>query len=245
MPTIRRAPVAEAGTATEVPEPAGAAEVFGDRVALAREYVALLLTEGIERGLIGPREQPRIWDRHVFNCAALAEALPTGARIADVGSGAGLPGLVLAIRRPDLRVTLVDSLLRRVEFLSEAVTRVGLEATVRVVHGRAEDASVREAVAPIPWVTARAVAPLDRLARWCVPLLEPDGVLLAMKGASAEAELAGSLPTLRRAGASRAKVLELAGMPTVPEVRATVIVVRRDGRPGASRRAGELKELGQ
>jgi len=173
------------------PALAGVADrVFGPRLDTARRYAGLLATAGVERGLIGPRELPRIWDRHVLNCAVVAELFPESARVVDVGSGAGLPGLVLAIRRPDLRVDLVESLQRRAVFLREAVDALGLGDQVRVVHGRAEEPAVGEEVGNSWWVTARAVAPLDRLMRWCSPLLREGGHLMALKGDQAEAEIA-------------------------------------------------------
>lgn len=193
------------------PPPASAAAVFGARLSLAHRYAELLATAGIERGLLGPREAPRIWTRHLLNCAAVADLLPDGARVVDVGSGAGLPGLVLAIRRPDLQVDLVESLRRRTDYLSEVVTELGLRDSVRVVHGRAEDPVVVAAVGNTSWVVARAVAALDRLAQWCLPLLQPGGVLLALKGENAKVELDEQYPRLRRLGATSARVIECGG----------------------------------
>ncbi len=168
---------------------AAAEEVFGERLALAGRYAELLVTEGVVRGLIGPREAPRVWERHLINCAVVSEMIPSGASVIDVGSGAGLPGIVLAVARPDLTITLVEPLARRTAFLSEAVTALGLEATVTVVRGRAEDVAGGPP-APADVVTARAVAPLDRLAGWCLPLAAVGGRLLALKGASAAEEVA-------------------------------------------------------
>src|SRR4051812_8915025 len=159
-----------------------------DRLPLAERYVELLATAGVERGLIGPREAPRLWDRHILNCLAVATAVPAGATIADLGSGAGLPGLVLAIGRPDLSATLVDPLQRRVTFLEEVVEELGLEQ-VRVVRGRAEELHGRER---FDVVTARALAPLDRLLGWAMPLVAAAGSLLAMKGSSAADEIAAA-----------------------------------------------------
>src|SRR5690349_12658888 len=141
--------------------------MFGDRLPLAVSYAELLCTDGVVRGLIGPREAPRIWERHMLNCAVVADLIPTGASVVDVGSGAGLPGMVLAVVRPDLAVTLIEPLARRTAFLTEAVAALGLDRTT-VVRARAE-----ECVGKLPGadvVTARAVAPLDRLAGWCLPL---------------------------------------------------------------------------
>jgi 16S rRNA (guanine527-N7)-methyltransferase len=168
---------------------AAARTVFGDRLALAEAYARLLMTDGVVRGLIGPREAPRIWERHLINCGVMSDMIPIGASVADVGSGAGLPGIVLAVARPDLTITLVEPLARRTAFLSEAVTALGLDATVTVVRGRAEDLAGGPPVAA-DVVTARAVAPLDRLAGWCLPLAAIGGRLLALKGSSAEEEVA-------------------------------------------------------
>jgi 16S rRNA (guanine527-N7)-methyltransferase len=200
--------------------------VFGDRLALTQQYAELLTGDAVRRGLIGPREGPRIWDRHLVNCAVVANAFPVGARVVDVGSGAGLPGLVLACVRADLRIDLVDSLLRRTQFLVEAVELLGLGDQVRVVTGRAEDRSVRDLVGAADWVTARAVAPLDRLAGWCLPLLVPGGVLVALKGASAEDEAERTTQAVRRAGARSVTVVEYGGALLLEPTRA-IHVVRR------------------
>ncbi|MEO6791407.1 MAG: 16S rRNA (guanine(527)-N(7))-methyltransferase RsmG [Ornithinibacter sp.] len=176
--------------------------MFGERLGLAERFAALLADTGVSHGLIGPREVPRIWDRHLLNCAVIADSFPHEARVVDVGSGAGLPGLVLALARPDLDIHLVEPMLRRTEWLSAAVS--DLELTHVTVHrGRAEDLSGSVSA---PWVTARAVARLDKLARWCVPLLEPGGTLIAMKGRSAAAELEEDRRALERLGLERAEV---------------------------------------
>ena len=187
-----------------------AARVFGERLELAVSYARLLVTDGVVRGLIGPREAPRIWERHLVNCAVMSEIIPIGASVVDVGSGAGLPGIVLAVARPDLSITLVEPLARRTAFLSEAVTALGLASTVTVVRGRAEDV-VDGPPAGADVVTARAVAPLDRLAGWCLPLARRGGRLLALKGSSAGEEvdahraviasLGGASPVVRLCGA--------------------------------------------
>ena len=140
-----------------------------DRLPLAVAYADLLATEGVVRGLIGPREAPRLWDRHLLNCAVLGEAVPQDATVCDIGSGAGLPGLVLAIARPDLRVTLVEPLLRRTTFLEEVVSALSLPH-VEVVRGRADDL---HGVRTFDVVTSRAVAPLERLLQWSMPLVVP------------------------------------------------------------------------
>ena len=218
----------------QVPTPPAIAEdVFGERLPIAIQLADLLGTVGLDRGLLGPRELPRLWDRHLLNCAVLTELLPIGARVVDVGSGAGLPGLVLAIRRPDLRVDLVESLQRRLVFLDETVARLGLADAVRVVRGRAEDAGTIEAVGNAAWVTARAVAPLDRLVRWCLPLLQPGGTLLAVKGAQAVDELATHRTAIRRAGGIEAHIVTCGENVVMPTVR--VVVVRRASSPGRVR----------
>jgi 16S rRNA (guanine527-N7)-methyltransferase len=151
----------------------------------------------VTRGLLGPREVPRLWERHLLNCAVVAELLAPGATVTDVGSGAGLPGIPLALARPDVRMELLEPLQRRVVFLQEVVSTLQLDH-VRVARGRAEDKSGAEGV---DVVTARAVAPLSRLAGWCLPLLRPGGSLIALKGRQASAELAASAADLRRLGA--------------------------------------------
>lgn len=176
-----------------------------DRLPLAERYAELLATTGVERGLIGPREAPRLWDRHLLNCAVLGEVIPDGASVADVGSGAGLPGLVLAIARPDLSLTLVEPLLRRTTFLTEVVDELGLE-NVEVVRGRADAVHGQRA---FDVVTSRAVAPLDRLLEWSMPLVSPTGSLVAMKGSSVEAEITEAGDVLARLGCARPVVTVL------------------------------------
>ena len=167
-----------------------------DRLALAERYTELLATEGVVRGLIGPREAPRLWERHVLNSAVLGEAVPRGSSVCDIGTGAGLPGLVLAIARPDLAVTLVEPLLRRTTFLDEVVDELGL-AHVTVVRARAEEL---HGASTFDVVTSRAVAPLERLLGWSMPLVAPTGATVAMKGRSVRDEIAearGFLTTWR------------------------------------------------
>lgn len=182
-----------------------AAQVFGARLDLARDYADFLAGPGVERGLLGPREVDRIWDRHLLNCAAVAELIEPGARVVDVGSGAGLPGIPLAIARPDLVVTLVDPMLRRTDFLNEVVAALGL--TVTVVRGRAEDAAVRTAIPDADVVVSRAVADLEKLARWSLPLLRAGGRMLALKGDRAEAEVTERGPAMARLGARGVEVV--------------------------------------
>ena len=167
-----------------------------ERLDLAVRYTELLATDGVTRGLIGPREAPRLWDRHVLNSAVLAEVIPEGASVCDIGSGAGLPGLVLAIARPDIAMTLVEPLLRRTTFLDEVVSELGL-SHVGVVRGRAEELHGSRT---FDVVTSRAVAPLERLLGWSMPLVAPTGALVAMKGQSVREEIeaaAGFLHTWR------------------------------------------------
>lgn len=193
----------------EAPGPQ-ASEIFGERLPLVERYASWLAEDGTERGLLGPRERPRLWTRHLLNCAVLTDLIPRHARVADVGSGAGLPGMVIALRRPDLHVTLVEPLLRRSRFLSEVVDDLGLEGSVEVVRARAEElhGSSRFDV-----VTARAVAPLERLAVWCLPLVAPHGQLLALKGSTAEEELAAAGPLLAQWGAEQSEVVRLGAEP--------------------------------
>lgn len=176
--------------------PDAAAVVFGSRLPLAQRFSEHLSTTAVEWGLLGPRELPRLWTRHVLNCAALAELLPRDGHVVDLGSGAGLPGVVLALARPDIRVTLVEPLERRVAWLEGVVQDLSLDVVVR--RARAEDLA---GALSAPVVTARAVADLRKLARWGLPLVEPGGSLLAIKGRTAAAELESSGPELRRLGA--------------------------------------------
>jgi 16S rRNA (guanine527-N7)-methyltransferase len=182
--------------------PAIAEEVFGDAFPLAQEYVARLASDGVVRGLIGPREVPRLWERHVLNSAAVAEAVPAGARVVDVGSGAGLPGIPLGLARPDITLTLVEPMARRVEFLEEVVTALAGPSGLpwRVVRGRAEDRAVAGAVRTVDVVTARAVAPLPRLVGWCMGLMRPGTQLVALVGSRALEELPSLIPVLEAAG---------------------------------------------
>ena len=162
-----------------------ARRVFSDALPVAAAYGSLLALDATVRGLIGPREVPRLWDRHLVNCALVTDLVPPSASVCDIGSGAGLPGLVMAIRRPDLSVTLVEPLLRRTAFLDEAVARLGLH-NVDVVRARAE---ALHGEREFDVVTSRAVAPLDRLSGWSLPLVRSGGAFLAMKGSSVQAEL--------------------------------------------------------
>jgi 16S rRNA (guanine527-N7)-methyltransferase len=184
------------------PAPAEATQVLGSSLERMRGYADLLVQVGVAYGLLGPREIPRLWERHLLNCAVVAPALPVGASVVDVGSGAGLPGLVWAVMRPDLEIFLLEPLLRRADFLTAAVQRLGLSA-VTVDRCRAEDARGRYAV---DVVTARAVAPLERLLGWTMPLLRPGGRLLALKGRTADAEVAKAGRALAVSGGTSVRV---------------------------------------
>src|SRR3954453_12154548 len=187
------------------PAPSIAREIFADALPSAERYTGFLAGPGVERGLIGPREVERLWERHVLNCAVLTELVPRSAEVIDVGSGAGLPGIVLAIMRTDLSVTLLEPLLRRTVFLQECVDLLGLPNVV-VRRARAEEVA-GEYAADV--VTARAVAPLTRLAGWALPLLRPDGELLALKGERAATELEQAQPVLEKFGVRTAEVLHV------------------------------------
>jgi 16S rRNA (guanine527-N7)-methyltransferase len=178
--------------------------VFSHALPLAERFAAILAREGVLRGLIGPREVPRLWERHLVNCALLGRAIDEGADVCDIGSGAGLPGLVLALSRPDLKVTLVEPLLRRTTFLEEAVAELGL-TNVEVVRARAEELHGKREFSV---VTSRAVAPLDRLLTWSMPLVRRGGALVAMKGSSVHDEVADAAGALRKYGAGAVSVEE-------------------------------------
>ena len=214
---------------TAPPPPPEAAVVFGDRLESATAYAAWLAGPGIERGLLGPREVGRLWARHLLNCAVVGDVVPDGAAVADLGSGAGLPGIPLALARPDLRMTLVEPLLRRSTFLTEVVTALGLPS-VEVVRSRAEELRGHRT---FDVVTSRAVAPLERLLGWSAPLVAPGGCVVAMKGGSAADEVQAvlSLPgLLSRLGLGPPEVLEVgAGVVSEPAtvVRAAVDPGRR------------------
>jgi 16S rRNA (guanine527-N7)-methyltransferase len=226
--------VKHVGSASAAAEPpAAAASIFGDRLALARSYAALLAGPGVERGLIGPREVERIWERHLLNCAAIGELIDPGERVVDVGSGAGLPGLPLLLARPDLHIALVEPLLRRSEFLREIVAELALD--VKVVRGRAEDAAVLEAVGGSDVVVSRAVASLDKLAKWSLPLLRTGGRMLAMKGERAPVELEEHRRVMIALGADDMRVVRC-GVNYLSPPATVVVAVRRE--PGRARRGG-------
>lgn len=214
---------------TQSQEPPAAAVVFGDRLDLARRYAETLADSGVVRGLIGPREVPRLWERHLLNCAVLTELIPPGAHVIDVGSGAGLPGLAVAIARPDTSWQLLEPMLRRTTWLEEVVADLGLDNVV-VLRGRAESLTgdVQAAL-----VTARAVARLGTLAGWCTPLLLPGGSVLALKGANAREELAADQQLLRAAGVVRSEVMSL-GAEFLDEPTTVVRLTVASSRPAGS-----------
>jgi 16S rRNA (guanine527-N7)-methyltransferase len=214
------------------PPPTAAQVVFGERVGLAHGYADLLAGPGVERGLIGPREVDRLWERHIFNSAAVAELIEPDARILDIGSGAGLPGLPIAIVRPDVRVALIEPMLRRTEFLEEAVSALGLP--VEIVRGRAEEPGVRSRVGGADVVVSRAVASLDKLTRWSLPLLRPGGRMLAMKGERAEEEVIEGRRGMTALGATDVRVVRCGENYSDPPVT-VVIAVRGERAPGGKR----------
>jgi 16S rRNA (guanine527-N7)-methyltransferase len=199
-----------------------AREVFGDAAGKAEHYANLLAGVGVERGLIGPNEVPRIWERHLLNSAVVAELVPEPSSLVDLGSGAGLPGIVLAMVLRDSEVVLLEPSLRRATFLEECVAELGL-ANARVVRARAEQI-VGELAVDV--VTARAVAPLDRLAALAVGLLRPGGIVLAIKGVKAMAEVRDAKAALRQLGLGDAEVL-LAGSGKVDPAATVVRLIAR------------------
>ena len=198
-------------------EQAAAARVFGSRLPLAERYVEHLATSGMERGLLGPREVPRLWSRHVLNCAVVADLIPDSSRVADVGSGAGLPGLCLAIARPDLHMTLIEPLERRVTWLNEVIQDLGLD-NVRVIRGRAEQVV---GDVDVDVVTARAVSALSGLAGLTIPLLHGHGEVLAIKGRSAAEEVDKAAKQIRKLGGKETSVVTAGG--DVLEEHTTVV----------------------
>ncbi|MDN5725260.1 MAG: 16S rRNA (guanine(527)-N(7))-methyltransferase RsmG [Propionibacteriales bacterium] len=202
-----------------LPAPGVVRDLFGDRTAVIEQYAEILAGRGIEWGLLGPREADRIWDRHILNSAALASLVSENATVVDVGSGAGLPGIPLAIARPDLRVTCIEPLLRRANFLELAIEELDLSDRVTVVRDRAEDHRSSYDV-----VTSRALAPLDKLVRWSWPLVTAGGAVLAIKGASAGEEVIRHERSLTRQKLM-AEVLSVRASPDAEP--ATVVRIRR------------------
>ena len=168
-------------------------EVYPDAAENLARFAHWLTGAGVERGFLGPKEVDRIWDRHISNCAVVEELIPVNSKVFDIGSGAGLPGLVLAIVRPDITMGLIEPLMRRSEFLKEVVTDLGLTDQVSVIRGRAEELKGHTA----PVVTARAVAPLGKLLTWSLPLTTKGGQILAMKGSSAATEITDAKEILK------------------------------------------------
>lgn len=223
---------------TPAPPPAAAA-LFGDRLGVAEAYADLLAGPGVERGLLGPREVERIWDRHILNSAVIAELLEPGSSVIDIGSGAGLPGVPLAIARPDLRVTLVEPMLRRTDFLEEVVAALGIP--IAVIRGRAEDAGVRARLGGSDAVVSRAVADLGKLTRWGMPLLRSGGRMLSMKGDRAAEEVAGSGSEMAALGAIGVEVVRC-GIGLLSPPATVVMAVRGDRAPATRKRAPRIPE---
>jgi 16S rRNA (guanine527-N7)-methyltransferase len=203
--------------------PPVAETVFGPGLDGAIRFADLLARHGVERGLIGPRELDRLWERHLLNSAVIGERIPQGARVVDIGSGAGFPGIPLALARPDLKLVLVEPMARRVDWLQEAIAE--LDLPVDVVRGRAEERAVRDQVGGADVVTSRAVAPLARLVRWSLPLLRPGGTMVALKGASVREEIERDSAAVTRAGGGSPTVAECGS--GVLEMPTTVVTVER------------------
>jgi 16S rRNA (guanine527-N7)-methyltransferase len=215
---------------TASPDPSVVAALFPGREAEIYRYVDLLANAGVDRGLIGPREAPRLWDRHIINSAVIRDIFAPATSLADVGAGAGLPGVVLAISRPDLQITLIEPLLRRCAFLSEVVADIGL-ANTEVLRGRAEELGGKRL---FDNVTARAVAPLTRLVPWCLPLCRSGGELVALKGGSAADEVEGAAAVLAEYAAGPARIETWgAGMASTPT---TVVRIQSSGHHPSARR---------
>lgn len=208
----------------------GVAErVFGDRLPLAVAFQHSLATEGVDRGLIGPREAPRLWERHILNCAVITELLDEGATVVDIGTGAGLPGIPIAIARPDLTVRMVEPLLRRTRYLGEVNDELGLGAVI--VRGRAEQSGVVKEAGGADYVTSRAVAPLKKLVPWSLPLVRTGGRMVAIRGSSAPEELDRDRGDLERRGAGDLAVVRCGE--DVLDTPTTVFCARREPRRGA------------
>jgi 16S rRNA (guanine527-N7)-methyltransferase len=210
-------------TANARAAPDAASALFGTRLDLAKRYAEFLAEAGVERGLIGPHEVPRLWERHLLNSASVSELLDPGDRVVDIGSGAGLPGLPLAIARPDVRVVLLEPLLRRADFLREVVTELGLP--VEVVRGRAEEPWVRDHIGETDAAVSRAVAALDKLTKWSMPLLRADGRMLAIKGERAPDEVRQHRRVMAGLGAVDVRVVTCGANYLRPP--ATVVSARR------------------
>jgi 16S rRNA (guanine527-N7)-methyltransferase len=226
---------AESAESARPAAPPAAAAVFGGHLALAERFAAILADTGVSHGLVGPREVPRLWERHVLNCAVVQPAFPHGATLIDVGSGAGLPGLALAVVRPDLTVHLVEPMLRRTNWLADTVAQLGL-ANCEVHRGRAEEF---HGVLRAPFATARAVARIDKLARWTFPLLADEGVLVALKGVQAEQELEAERSRLSRMGMVDGRIKTYgAGLLEIPTVTMELTVRQTERGPRGRRARG-------
>lgn len=219
------------------PAPAAAEVYLGDRFELMVRFAEHLADTGVSHGLIGPREVPRLWERHVLNCAGVQELIEQDAHVADVGSGAGLPGLVIAIARPDLQVTLVEPMLRRVTWLEDVRLDLGL-TNVTVLRSRAEQCTELE----VDVVTSRAVARLDTLSQWSLPLLRSGGRMLALKGSSAQEEVDEARAAIEKLGGSDVKVL-ICGAEVVdpPTAIVSVTVAERISRPSGGPKSARKK----
>ena len=191
--------------------PAAASVYLGDRFATMVRFAEHLADTGVAHGLIGPREVPRLWDRHLLNCVGVQELIDEGASVADVGSGAGLPGIVIAIARPDLDVTLIEPMLRRVNWLQMVVDDLGL-SNVTIIRSRAEQCPEVE----VDVVTSRAVARLDTLSQWSLPLLRSGGRMLALKGSSAGEEVNEARAAIEQLGGHQVEVLSVGDAVTDP-----------------------------
>lgn len=204
--------------------PDAAKEIFGERIDVARRYAQWLETAGIQRGLIGPREIPRIWSRHILNSAVLGEIIEDGQCVIDVGSGAGLPGIPLAIARPRVKVQLLEPLLRRTKFLEEVVADLQLD-NVEVHRGRAEEKPIIRELSGADVVTSRAVAPLGKLCAWSLPLAKVGGAMKALKGSSVTEEIERDAQEINKAGGGSREVVEL-GAGLLEEPTFAVIITR-------------------
>ena len=197
-------------------EPAAAVAIFGDQIDQARSFAQTLAGDSDELGLLGPRELDRLWSRHILNSAVVAELVRPGDKVADVGSGAGLPGIPMAIARPDADFVLIEPMERRSSWMLEVVEDLGLK-NVRILRSRVEDVTEQD----FDIVTARAVAALDKLLKMCVPLLKPGGALIALKGSKAAEEIANSKKLEKKLGISSFEIL-VCGEKFLPEPTSVV-----------------------
>jgi 16S rRNA (guanine527-N7)-methyltransferase len=212
------------------PAPPAAQMMFGPSLGRAEQYAEMLAGPGVERGILGPREVPRLWDRHLMNCAAVAELVPHPCSLVDIGSGAGLPGIVLALLLPDVQIVLLEPMLRRASFLEECTAQLGL-ANTAVCRSRAQEAA-GTVIADV--ATARAVAPMERLAGLALSLVRPGGLVLAIKGAGAAEETERAATALRRAGARDVAVVRVGSGKVSPPT----VVVRMNAGPRPRAGAG-------